>query len=279
VTERRTCAITLAATALARDYARMLTSTKVPSRRRLSLALALALGSSSVAAAAPSVTTQDTSARSAPFKVAPVLQTLQAGTHVVADDAATNGWRRIELPDGRFAFVPDGDVKADPSWVPPKKVAAAPPEAAVPPAPRTLQPVEPIAGESRPLQYVTDFRHLADLVKSDPEVFDLADEIATRRTTAAALVAGGLAGGVALRILAQTALQKETCTALLSGGQVCVESDNETLDLVGLAVMVAGPLLGAVFWPTRADQTRVINAWNERHPSRPFVDGGGVQIR
>lgn len=265
----------------------MPTATKVPFRRGLSLVAALALGSSSVAAAAPSVTTQNTSARSAPFKVAPVLQGLEAGTHVVADDVATNGWRRIELPDGRFGFVPDADVKVDLSWVPPKKAApvaeaapAAPLEAAGPPAPRTLQPVDPMAREGRPLQYVTDLRNLAELVKSDPEVFNLADEIAARRTAAAALVAGGLAGGVALRILARTALQKESCAPLPeTGSQLCVESDNKTLDLVGLAVMVAGPLLGALFWPTRADQTRVINAWNERHPGRPFVDGGGVEVR
>lgn len=260
----------------------MPTAKTVLYRRGLSLVAALALGSSSVAAAAPSVTTQDTSARSAPFKVAPVLRALEAGTHVVADDVATNGWRRIELPDGRFGFVPDGDVKVDPSWVPPPKPApapAAPPEASAPPEPRPLQPVDPIAREGRPLQYVTDYRHLAALVKSDPEVFNLADEIATRRTTSAALIFGGLAGGVALRILARTALQKETCAPLVSGDQVCVESDNKTLDLVGLAVMVAVPLIGAAFWPTRADQTRVINEWNLRHPSRPFVDGGGVEVR
>jgi hypothetical protein len=264
----------------------MPTAPRAPFRRGLSLVAALALGSSSVAAAAPSVTTQDTSARSAPYKVAPVLQALEAGTHVVADDVATNGWRRIELPDGRFAFVPDGDVKVDPSWVPPKKTAAvaapapaAPPDVVGPPEPRTLQPVDPIAREGRPLRYVTDLRNLAELVKSDPEVFNLADEIATRRTTSAALIAGGLAGGVALRILARTALQSETCAPLASGDQVCAERDNKTLDLVGLAVMVAGPLLGAAFWPTRADQTRVINAWNERHPGRPFVDGGGVEVR
>jgi hypothetical protein len=259
---------------------------QVSLRRGSSLIPALALTSSSVAAAAPSVTTQGTVARSAPFKVAPVVQELGPGTHVVADDVATNGWRRIQLTDGRFAFVPDADLKVDPSWTPPPKPApveapapAAPAEAAAAPEPKTAPPVAPLAPEARPLQYVTDYRHLAELVKSDPEVFNLADEIATRRTTAAVLVGAGLVGGVALRILSETALQKENCSSLPSGSQLCVESDNKTLDLVGMAVMVAVPLIGAALWPTRADQTRVINAWNARHPGRPFVDGGGVQIR
>jgi hypothetical protein len=255
-------------------------------RKGLSLVAALALTSSSVAAAAPSITTQSTSARSAPFKVAPVVQELGAGTQVMADDEATNGWRRVKLPDGKFAFVPDADVKVDPSWVPPPKPVEAPPpapaepsQAAAPAAQQPVAPVSAIAREGRPLQYVTDSRHLAELVKSDPEVFNLADEIPTRRTTSAVLIAGGLLGGVALRILARTALQNESCAPLSSGSQVCVESDNKTLDLVGLAVMVAVPLIGAAFWPTRADQTRVINAWNQRHPNRPFVDGGGVEVR
>lgn len=261
----------------------MRTATKVTFRKGPSLVAALAVAWSSVAAAAPSITIQGTTARSAPFKVAPVVQELEAGTHVVADDDATNGWRRIKLPDGKFAFVPDGDVKIDPSWVPPPKPAAveapAPGAPAAPPKQQTLQPVDPIAREGRPLQYVTDLQNLAELVKSDPEVFNLADEIATRRTTAAVLVGGGLAGGVALRILARTLLQNEECTSLPSGNQLCVEGDNKALDLVGLAVMVAGPLLGAAFWPTHADQTRVVNAWNARHPNRPFVDGGGVLVR
>ncbi len=49
--------------------------------------------------------------RTAPFDVAPELAQVKAGDRLTADDQANGPWRRVRLPDGRFGFVRDADVK------------------------------------------------------------------------------------------------------------------------------------------------------------------------
>jgi hypothetical protein len=267
-------------------------------RRGLSLVAALALASSSVAMAAPAVTTRNTTVRSAPFKVAPVIKELEPGAQVSADEEATNGWRRVELSGGKFGYVPDVDVKIDPTWVKPvapkpAPVVAAPPAEPAPAAaaaeapaastPEVVQPIGPVVRDGRTVQYVTDLSHLAEAVKSDPEVFAMADGLATRKIAAGTVVGVGVLGGLALRLLAETALQSESCVIIPNAPApnapaACATYDNRNLQRAGLALLVLGPLIGAALWPTRADQTRVVNAWNSKHPRRPFIDGAGLEL-
>jgi hypothetical protein len=233
-----------------------------------------AMSWASVAGAAPAVVKQATDARSAPFNVAPVIETLPSGAKDEADEKASNGWRRVQLPNGKLAFVRDADVDVDlsapaPRPAPPVNAptAGAPETAAA--APETA-PIEPLSAPTsgRSLQYVGTFAHLAELVKSDPQVFDLADGIATRRTAASALVWGGAFGGIFLAALGSFAAAYDTFSP----------KTNATLISAGGAVFFLGPLVGAALWPLHDDQTAVIDMWNARHPDRPFVDHAGVEV-
>ena len=56
------------------------------------------------------VTTRETAVRSAPFDVAPEIVHAAPGIHFAAADQTQAGWRRVQLPDGRFGYLHDGDV-------------------------------------------------------------------------------------------------------------------------------------------------------------------------
>jgi hypothetical protein len=248
-------------------------------RKGFSLVTMCALSWASVAAAAPAVITRGTVARSAPFNVAPAVETLSPGTKLEADQAPTSdGWRRVQLRSGKFAFVHDGDVEVDLAHAAkPAAPAAAHVAEAPSPAPAaeasSSAPIDAVsAPEARPagpsLQYVGTFSHLAELVKSDPDVFDLASGIASRRTAASQLVWGGAFGGIFLAALGSFAAAHDAFSP----------STNATLISAGGAIFFLGPLIGAAIWPLHDDQTAVINMWNARHPDRPFVDHSGVEV-
>jgi hypothetical protein len=265
------------ATSFADDAGMPPASRPVIAPRALSLVTICALSWASLASAAPAVVKQDTEARTAPFNVAPLVETLAPGAKLEADEQANGGWRRVRLPDGKFAFVRDADIAVDLSHAAPppapakRQAAAAPLPAPAEPATSATAPVEPLStpvpgGTS--LQYVGTFAHLADLVKSDPKVFDLADGIATRRTAASALVWGGAFGGILLAALGSFAAAHDAFSS----------STNATLISAGGAIFFLGPLVGAAIWPLHDDQTAVINLWNARHPDRPFIDHAGVEV-
>lgn len=246
-------------------------------RRSTSLVTLAALSWAAVASAAPAVITRSTVARSAPFNVAPAVETLQSGTKLEADQAPTSdGWRRVQLANGNFVFVRDSDVEVDLSHV--AKAPAHPAETHSPaPAPAAAaspaEPIEPLVAAPAepgglPLQYVGTFSHLAALVKSDPEVFELADGIATRRAAASVFVWGGAFGGIVLAALGSWAEAHNAFTTRA----------NATLISAGATIFFLGPLIGAAIWPLHDDQTAVVNMWNARHPDRPFVDHAGVEV-
>jgi hypothetical protein len=266
------------------DDPRMLTQTLPRLCRGLSLVTALAVSWSSIALAAPAVIKRSTEAHGAPFAVAPPVGFVAAGTKLSADETATTGWRRVQLPNGRFAFIHDEDVEVDLSHAapPPKFAGAATAAPAAPGAaqtdtatPASAPPVEPLtappSGGHGPL-YVSDFAHLAELVRSDPKSFDLASTFDTEQAASSASIWGGVFGGLLLWVLADTALKKSTC---VSGA--CADSTNATVHNVGTVMLVLGPLIGWAVRPTRADQTKVIDEWNSRHPDRPFIDRAGVE--
>jgi hypothetical protein len=251
-------------------------------RKGGSLIAALLLTWSSIALAAPGTIKRGTEARTAPFNVAPVIEEVPAGTKVDADVAASNGWRRVQLPGGKFAFVRDEDVAVDLSQVPapppapPARAATAQSAPAETPTPAAPAPVEPLAaprptGGRAPI-YVGDFSHLAELVRSDSKAHDLATTYSAEQTISTISIWGGVFGGLLLWVLADTALKHHDCV-----NGICADSTNSTVRNIGTALLVLGPLVGWAVRPTRDDQTRVIDEWNFRHPDRPFIDHAGVE--
>jgi hypothetical protein len=245
---------------------------------------ALLMSWSSLALAAPGFIKRSTEAHSAPFAVAPVIEEVHAGVQVTADPTPSNGWRRVQLPSGKAGFVRDEDVAVDLSQEPPKPApaparAAAPAPPAPPAAPSNPDapaPVEPLDGarptSARAPLYVGDFSHLADLVKEDSRVHDLATTYSAEQVGSSAAIWGGVFGGLLLWVLADTALKKHTCVA----GD-CVDATNQNVHNIGTALLVLGPLIGWAIRPTLDDRTHVINEWNTRHPDRPFIDHAGVE--
>jgi hypothetical protein len=248
-------------------------------RRAVSLSITLALSWSSLAVAAPAVVKYSTQARSAPFDVAPVVGVVDAGTKLSADPTADDGWRRVELPNGKFAYVRDNDIEVDlssPSPLPRVERAektAAPATSTT--APEVVEPLPKAAAVAAPI-YLANLDQLADFVKTDPMVFGLANDLANRRLTSTITIATGALAGVLLHVLAETAFQSKTCVNDGVEPGVCVKSTNRNLDLVGTSLLVVGPLLGWLMRPTHADETDIVNQWNARHPSHPMLDGAAI---
>ncbi len=92
------------------------------------------------------VTVLESEAHSAPFQVAPVVRRLRIGDRVSADEHSADGWRRVRLTDGTFAYVPEAEVQI----VPPAPAAAAPAAAGSPATAGT--PVAPPAPATLPLR-------------------------------------------------------------------------------------------------------------------------------
>jgi len=250
-------------------------------RRSFSLVSALTIGWSSIALAAPAIVQYDTDARSAPFAVAPLVESLPHGLKLEADELATDGWRLVRLPSGKFAYVRDADVIVAPSQPgrPPPHAPTAGPSAAPATsegsAAASTSPVEPLslpAPIGRAPIYVADFGHLSELVRTDRQAFELANGLAMRQTAAGVSTVGGVLLGAVLMLLADTALKSKDCIQ-----SVCVESRRVWLNDVAWSLIFVGPVLGWALFPTAADRAVVLDAWNRRHPDRPFVDHTGVE--
>jgi hypothetical protein len=131
-----------------------------------------------------------------------VVSTLPENTAVSVSEEADKGWRKIRLPDGGVGYVEDAAVAlSDPATPPPAdsapSVAAPAPETA--PAPAAPPPT---TAPTHARIYVKDLDHFAELVKSDLEVHQRAESIASRTRTGKIVLFGrlgvgfvGLAGG------------------------------------------------------------------------------------
>ena len=69
------------------------------------------------------VTAAASPVRTAPFDVAPLLARVHAGDKLVADEQPQGLWRRVQLPDGRWGFMRDADVKVAVPPAPPPAAA------------------------------------------------------------------------------------------------------------------------------------------------------------
>jgi hypothetical protein len=194
---------------------------------------------STVARAAPATVKDATDARSTPDEDAAVVQHLEVGEKVSADERPENGWRRIRLSDGGVGFVLNFELD----------VAAAPPS-----------DEDDAAPAARPTLNLRDLDHLALVAKPDTVVGPMAERLVTRRTVGRAVIVGSTLVGLTLVILSINAATKADCTTMH-----CEANTSVRLDL-GVALTILGPLIGWAITPGRGDLIDVVNRWNGRHP-------------
>jgi len=196
-----------------------------------------------------------------PDVTSPVLHVFPEDAKLSVSEDASDGWRRVRLPDGRTGFVRDDEI------------AVAPPPP-VQPLPRRNPPAYPPAGRAQaddPTREirVKDVHHLSALAQDDAVVGPQASGLALRRTAAFGVMFGAIAAGIALEIAGFTVLTKESC---FYGGTepVCHESPSIPAILAGPLLVAGGVLAWLLIKPTRSDVMEVIDAWNARHRDQQF---------
>jgi hypothetical protein len=112
----------------------------------------LVVCSRAVAAAELAVTAPESVVRSAPFEVAPEIGRVHAGNRLTAEDQAQGIWRRVQLPDGRWGFLHEAEIKVTSAPVP---VAPAPTTSAPGPAAPAATPSGVLAGPKQMVVRVT----------------------------------------------------------------------------------------------------------------------------
>ncbi len=141
--------------------------------------------------------------------------------------------------------------------------------------PENVQPLPQAAAVAAPI-YLASLAQLADFVQTDPMVFAQANDLANRRLISTAVITTGALAGVLLHVLAETALRNTTCVSESADFGVCSKVTNRNLDLIGVSLLVVGPLVGWLIRPTHADETDIVNQWNARHPRHPMLDGAAI---
>ena len=111
----------------------------IPTAAALAILLAVAAGARAEAAEVDLVVPESV-VRTAPSNAAPELARVKAPGRLPADDKPHGTWRRVQLPDGRYGFLPDADVAVA---LPSAPAAAEPPAALPTPAGETPTPAAP----------------------------------------------------------------------------------------------------------------------------------------
>jgi hypothetical protein len=158
------------------------------------------------------------------------------------------------------APAPDVQAKAPP--------AAA--EATPAPEPAASDVVTAPSPDLRPVIYVKDVDHLAELVKGDAAAGPLAARLATRRT--AALVVFGAGAAVTVGCLAYAMSNPGRSNNPADPNFMKNTSANTAMG-VGVGVGVISALVGLLVSPGRGELLDVVNTWNSRHPDQQFTVG------
>jgi hypothetical protein len=207
----------------------------------------------SPAAGAPAVVRVfEAQAHEEPDAESPVVHVFPEEAKLSVSEEATDGWRRVRLPDGRTGFVRDDDIA----------VAAPVP---VQPLPRRAPPAA--RAQAMDLPSVTRVRnvdHLASLAQGDGVVGPQADALALRRTSSIGIMVGAIAAGIALGIASVTVLADERCFDSPTDS-ICSRQANFPALFAAPVLAAGGVLTWLLMKPTRADVQEVIDAWNARH--------------
>lgn len=188
----------------------------------------------------------------APSGDAAALGVLAPGARVTVAGDVQDGYRKVRTAEGAEGFV-SAELVHLLAVDAPTPIAA---NVLLPPA--NLRP-------RAALMYVSSPEDLLARTVDDEVVSSAASRMLRTRQTATGVMWGSVVAG-ALTALASTFV--ETCETVgtgLSRERVCAEG-NRTVFRVGLGIAAAGPLLGALFLPSRSDVAEAVQLWNERHP-------------
>jgi hypothetical protein len=215
-----------------------------------SLLAAVSFSAAEAAAAAAVVRAAATPVLESAEPSAKVLNTLAEGTKLDVSDAVTNGRRRIKLPSGQDGFVDDAAVELVKDEAVAKK-------------PERPQPAACPVQQSQPRMpmFVEDWGHLAELTKSDPDVFARAELMGRRQSGASLLAHLGI--GVGLGMIGLGAADRAASGEWSNGMNWLV--------IAGAAAAVISGITAWNYAPDRGDMANAVNLWNRRHPDKPLA--------
>lgn len=224
--------------------------------RRLALAALLLLAPLAAAAELATVRVFEVVARAEPRADAPAVHTFVEGTPLSVAEEATDGWRRVRLPDGTTAWLPESALALGPAAVASPAVSAAAPPAAAP------------AADLRPIVYVKDLGHLAELVRADPKVSPMAERLAARRKAAYGVGLAGIALSVGFMAYGMTA---EPNPAQPGDPDFMKTTSRDRAFAGGVLGAIASTVVMLAIHPRSGELLDVVNAWNANHPEYPFT--------
>jgi hypothetical protein len=184
----------------------------------------------------------------------PVLHAFPEGAMLSVSEDATDGWRRVRLPDGRTGFVRDDQIA----------VAGSAP---VQPLPHGA--TGPQAHDLPSVVSVRNVDHLSSLTEDDPVVGPQASALVLRRRASFGIMVGAIAAGIGLGLASVTLLAKEECVDPPTNS-ICVTRTNFAALAVAPLLAAGGVLTWLLMKPTRSDVAEVIDAWNARHRDQQF---------
>lgn len=201
---------------------------------------------------------------------AQVIHVFSEDEKVSVSEETTDGWRRIRIPGGKAGWISEDAIEiVETSESVSGETGDGEPETpASPPKPDVI----------KPLIYVKDLAHLAELTASDAIVGPMAEKLERRRTTGFGILIGGTLGGMTAAALGLTVLQSKACIAgpYPDSKEACNSGPNEALLVGGLAAAGVAAIVALLVNPDREDLLDLLNQWNTRHPEDPFTITGGM---
>lgn len=225
-------------------------------RVRLSLAIVLIAFPTVAFADLAALTRVETPVLAAPVAGAEVIAVLPPQTEVLVYEIPVNGYRQVQLDDGRRGFLSEASLRQGP---------AVQPSAGTPSPPGRR---EGLSFELLSATYVQSPTHLRALTFDDPLIFARADDMSRKHVRAVASALTGGAIGLTLAVLG-VFLPRDRCFFEPMGVQSCgVGIDQVAVAGVGGAFIVASVL--SYFWlgPSASEMREAVIIWNHRHPDR-----------
>jgi hypothetical protein len=205
-----------------------------------------------------------------PVEGAQVLHVFLEDQKVSVSEETKDGWRRVRIPGGKVGWLSEGAIEV----IQKSETTSNETEG------ESLEALSPSAKPNsvKPLVYVKNLKHLAELTSSDPVVGPMAQKLEVRRVTGFGVAIGGGVGGIAATVLALTVLQSKACIdgPYPDSAQACNSGPNATLLLGGVAVTSVSTIVGLLLLPDREDLLDLLNHWNARHTQDPFTISGEV---
>jgi len=154
-----------------------------------------------------------------------------------------------------------GSARADEPGAPPSSAPSPPPVEAAKPAKPAEAARTAVSPHHPVVLYIQDWEHLADVTRSDAEVFDRADSLSMRGSASRQITtAGWLLGGSIAASAAIARLSTDHWTSFTKDGLAG-----------GLGLLAVSYAISWFVAPDHGDLAAVVNEWNQRHPDRPLA--------